>query len=421
MRLTDDEPIVEESAPDDGNEYLIEPIKGMELISKLLPRMHKFNDAELAAGRLNKMLERDLMSTLREVKLDNAFEISRSLTKLSDQLMEYQKIKLLKDKTIVGIGGQFSAGKSCFINSLLGSGDEILLPEDQAPTTSIPTYIIEGPAQEICAYTRHERIPLDLNAMKAMTHEFFKRYRIGFARFVNNLVIHTPAFPVKLSKRAALLDTPGYSKADKTSDTATKESLTDENLAREHLKAADFLIWLISTENGTIHEADIQFLSTLEIRTPILIVLNKADKLIPEDRIRVMEVVKQIVREKGVRCFGITAYDSRAGIEYAEAGLIDRFWQRVVDYSERKQDVGKALDMQLQTLEHAFDTSLNAVQDRQRKLGDRIYQSEDVLSLRSLVGLHNRVTARAGRLRADSEAFNRITHEIRKEFRTLTR
>ena len=420
MRITDDA-VVEESAFDDRNPYLVEPKKGMELIAKLLPRSHKHDDAERAAQRLDKMLDRDIMSTLREVKLDNALELSQNLMKLSDQLSEYQKIKLLKDKTIVGIGGQFSAGKSCFINSLLGNGDEILLPEDQTPTTSIPTYIVGGNAQEIFAYTKSRRILLDLDAMKAMTHEFFKKYNIGFARFVSNLVIHTPDFPSKLSARAALLDTPGYSKADLSSDVATKEILTDENLAREHLKAADFLIWLMSIENGTINDADLQFLSTLEMRTPILIVLNKADKITQSDRERVTTGVKQLIRDKKIHVFGITAYSSRDGIEYATEGIIDRFWQRVVDYSERKQDVGKTLNQHIQSIESAFDKSIKDAQNQQRELGEHIYQSEDILALRALVSLHNRVTQRARRLRGDSEEFRKIKQRIQSEFNILTR
>ena len=416
MRITDDV-VVDDAAFEDKNPYLSEPRKSMELIAKLLPGSHKYNDAELAAQRLDKMLDRDIMSTLREVKLENALELSQNLMKLSDQLMEYHKVNLLKDKTIVGIGGQFSAGKSCFINSLLSDGDEILLPEDQTPTTSIPTYIVGGNAQEIYAYTKNKRVPLNTEEMKAMTHEFNETYNIGFARFVSNLVIHTPAFPNKLSARVALLDTPGYSK----SDSLTKASLTDENLAREHLKAADFLIWLVSIENGTIQMPDLEFLSTLEIHTPILIVLNRADKITASERENVLNGAKQLVRDKKIHAFGITAYDSRNGVEYADVGIIDRFWQLVVDYSERKQDVGKTLNQHIQSIESAFNKSLNDAQSQRNILGEHIYQSENIFAIRSLVSLHNRVTQRARRLRGDSEAFQKIKREIQTEFKTLTR
>ena len=127
MARFDDDEIIEEPE-EELNPYLTSSKKAMGLISQLLPRRSK-SEAERAARYLDIMLDRQIMSTLSELNLSNALDLSQQFMKLSDQIMEYQKIKLLKGKTIIGIGGQFSAGKSRFINSLLQDGDsEIQLP-----------------------------------------------------------------------------------------------------------------------------------------------------------------------------------------------------------------------------------------------------------------------------------------------------
>jgi hypothetical protein len=50
-----------------------------------------------------------------------------------------------------------------------------------------------------------------MEAAQALTHAFFKEYQLGFSRFINNLVINVPNFSYE---NVAVLDTPGYSKAD---------------------------------------------------------------------------------------------------------------------------------------------------------------------------------------------------------------
>lgn len=396
------------------NPYLSEPSKGMELIAKLLPRARQSDAASNAARSLKAMLTREVMPTLRVVELEDAVGLNRSLVRLGEQIMEHHKVRLLKDKTIVGIGGKFSAGKSKFINSLLDAGGEIRLPENIDPTTSIPTYIVGG-EQSIFAYTRGARVPLDVDAMNALTHEFKKKYSIGFARFVNSLVIHAPSFPKKFSDRIALLDTPGYSKAD-----GSDEFLTDRHLADMNLRAADFLIWLVSIDNGTITEPDIQFIERLELETPTLIVLNKADKRTPSDCRAVLEDVRRLVRERELNVFGVTAYSSSERKEYFDAHLIDEFFDRIVEHSERKRDVPRAIERLMQSLDRAFRNTSRAVRLQRESLDEYIAGSEDIHSTLAPVRLRNRLTQRLRRLEEDAAHFERLKQKIDRALQTLT-
>ena len=416
-RFDDDEIFDESMIEEEENPYLTSSNKAMRLISQLLPKRHKTDAAERAARYLDDMLDRQIMSTLSELNLSNALDLSQQFMKLSDQIMEYQKIKLLAGKTIIGIGGQFSAGKSCFINSLLQTGDnEIQLPEDQTPTTSIPTYIVNGQSQEIFAYIKNNRIKLDVNAMQAMTHRFYDEYQIGFSRFVSNLVIHTPTFPKLLSNKAVILDTPGYSKADN----ATKESLSDEHIASKHLKAADFLIWLIDIDNGIIKDNDINFILGLEFKTPILIVFNKADKKLPSDCQRIVDDTAEYLQQSGLNIFGVTAYSSRNGEESFNAHYIEDFMKTVVNYSNQKQDVKKTLNQLINSIEKQFNDSINESRKQKFNLSDSIYKAEDILSIKSLVLLHNQKIKRINKLYGDLNSFKRIRNNIMSNFKVLT-
>ena len=98
------------------NQYIIDPSSGMNLICEILPKnMQKKTD------KIDNMLDKQLVRTISYIEDANIdlLGLEKRLQKLSDQIVEYKKIKLLTNKTVVGVGGRFSAGKSAFINSLL--------------------------------------------------------------------------------------------------------------------------------------------------------------------------------------------------------------------------------------------------------------------------------------------------------------
>ena len=132
------------------------------------------------------MLDTNFLSVFKEIQLTNEAQLQIKLSLLSDKLIEQKKYKALKGKSIVGIGGKFSAGKSKFINSILNA-EEGILPEDQNPTTSIPTYLMYGEDEQILAYTNENlNISLDKEALQALTHKFFEKYKLGFSSFINS-------------------------------------------------------------------------------------------------------------------------------------------------------------------------------------------------------------------------------------------
>ena len=419
MGLWDDdgEDYVEEETK---NPYLSDPDKGIALIAKLLPKRRKHTEEDKAAYQLDSLLDRRIVATVRELGI-GTLELSQRLMKLSDQIMEYRKARLLSGKSVVGLGGQFSSGKSSFINSCLGIGEgeqaeqKIILPEDQNPTTSIPTYIVGGKEENIYAYCYANMIPLDKDAMKAMTHEFFETYGIGFSRFVSNIVIHTPMMPRVLTEKVAFLDTPGYNKADMD----TQDTLKDEHLAKEQLKAVDFLIWLVDISNGVLHERDADFLREAPTDTPILVIANKADKKNEQERLEVIESIKDTLQDRGIEVFGVTAYSSREGKEYSEENLVTKFLDYAAKKSSEKSNMQQELNSIISSIGTNFKDTIKSEQNRQYAMGDDIYKAQDILAIRSLTYFYSSTSKRKSRLIHDEREFIKIAEQIRLNMRKV--
>lgn len=128
-----------ETVVGDSNRYLDNSDEGFRLIQKILSSSSLGEDDEVT-----EFISYDIFPIIAELKLDDELEIYRKLSVIGSKLQEQQRVKLLKGKKILGVGGKFSAGKSCFINSITNAE----LPEGQRPTTSIATYIVNADSRK---------------------------------------------------------------------------------------------------------------------------------------------------------------------------------------------------------------------------------------------------------------------------------
>lgn len=290
---------LEEVLAEEANQYLDNPDLGISLIKKMLGRYREGDELE----EFDEIVSREIFPILAELELKNELEIYRGLIKISSKLKEQKKIQILEGKKVLGVGGKFSAGKSCFINAITNAG----LPEGQRPTTSIATYIVNSDKAENVAITNCDKlINLDDEAVEALTHEFYDRYRIGFSRLIKNLVIYTPEFTYP---NIAILDTPGYTKSDETK----KEDASDAELARQQLRAVDYLIWLVDSVQGVITERDLEFISSLNISSQILVVFTKADCEEMSNLERKLKEARNALDTINKDIFDVIAYDSVSG------------------------------------------------------------------------------------------------------------
>lgn len=396
------------------NQYIIDPSSGLNLICEILPKnMQKKTD------KIDNMLDKQLVRTISYIEDANIdlLGLEKRLQKLSDQIVEYKKIKLLTNKTVVGVGGRFSAGKSAFINSLLNnSGDEIVLPENQNPTTSIPTYILSGEENKIQAYLKDDRILLlKAEASAALTHEFYEKYKIGFSRFIRNLVVYRNDFPENFSEKIVLLDTPGYNK----SDIDATDALSDEYLSSKQLKAIDRLIWLVDIDNGTIQDKDLQFINKLVTDKPILFIFNKADLKTDEEIKKVLSTSKKIIADNHINAFGITAYSSRDKKEYFKKDIISCFFDQAVGDAGRKKGVQEELEEIKKIIEKMLIDKYEKMIIERNKLGSLILHTNDINEIGTVVQLQAEKIRKINQIGAINIQYKKIIEKIEGEIKRL--
>lgn len=398
---------VEESG---GNIYLEDHDKAIRLAASLLPRHDHFSKRQEDLARLDHLIDVRLVEAMQHLATVDALAESRRLKKLSDKLLAAKQIRALNNKTVVGLGGRFSAGKSSFINSCLKSDAEtIRLPENQNPTTSIPTYVVSGPQNEIRACLQDGGIvSLELEAMQAMTHDFYEAYQIGFARFVRSLMVYTNAFPKEISRRIALLDTPGYNKADAD----TRDSISDAKITAKQLQSVDYLIWLVHIDNGTVGAADLDFLRQIHPERPILVVFNHADEKTDGEKGQVVSAGKQALDQAGIPYFDAVAYSSRYGEEYLGTDRIREFFQSVSRAANHQHRVSPELAELQARMEPIYKAEEQEARLQLSALQETIHCAEDILSILSLLRVYRRKSDRVRCLNRDHQTFERLMKKL---------
>ena len=267
------------------------------------------NAQELSAelNQLNKIINIDLPALARQGSPDHFADILRNLQQEFLRFRNFCAFPELSQKNIVGIGGRFSAGKSSFINALLGKKCLIV---DVNPTTSLPTYLLHHSTTSINAINIfQQKIALSEEEFQSLTHDEQEKYGSHVSALLQSAHIQTPDFTWQ---NLAILDTPGYTKPE----TDEYSERTDAQIAYAQLNSTNYLIWLISADDGTITEDDIHFLASLNPNIPRLILLNKADKKTPDDIKQIVNLVRKTLAERNIPALDIIPVSARRKDQY---------------------------------------------------------------------------------------------------------
>lgn len=393
------------------NVYLKDSAKGLELIAKILTN-NKNNEEKKVIRQLDKLVDKSLLNSINRMNIQDELQYYNKLNQLSDKFNEHNKVQLLNNKTVIGVGGKFSAGKSKFINTILGDS---ILPEDQNPTTSIPTYIVYSEKNSVRAYTfNNNDVELDIEAAQAITHAFYEKHHLGFSQFINNMVIKNKNIPFKY---LAILDTPGYSKHDSNS----KKTVSDEQKAYEQLKTVDFLIWLVDIENGIIQKKDIDFIYKLNIEQPVLIVFNKADKKSENDIRDIVEKSKEILNKSHIKLYDVTAFSSYNNEEYLGKNTVQEFLVMCNNYRQGNENVA----VQMKNITNSLEEQLLRIKSKSLEyrnfIGNIIFKSEDVLELKALTELYSDSIEEVKNINLCTKRFNNIKEKINKMLQEVVR
>ncbi|WQU26625.1 dynamin-like GTPase family protein [Helicobacter pylori] len=302
---------------------------------------------DLIARILNAKMENEGLEEYQSI-LDNEFlEFASGVDSLKEKeialltLQEIQKeLQLvasypsLFQKTIVAVGGGFSAGKSTFLNNLLGL--KLKLPEDMNPTTAIPTYCLKGKKEVLMGFSQNGGM-VELPHL-AFDHQFLKSLGFNLKEIMPFMLLSAPSVPFEF---LCFIDTPGYNPGNQGYTGGDKEA------SKESLKHAKHILWLISCERGGIESDDLEFLQELyEEGKQVFIVLSRADRRTKSQLEEVAKQIKETLENNGIEFKGICAYSATRYQEYKEFSekshvfnSLEEFLMKLNQRSEKQNEI----------------------------------------------------------------------------------
>lgn len=299
---------------------------------KSITRANNDVGSRINLTKLEKMINEQLPEQLSQLAPPNFpqlyFDFKAEYSKLND-FMLYEP---LIGKHVVALGGGFSSGKSTFLNTLL---ETKILPAKISPSTSVPTYIVTGKDVTVQGINVFDtKMDLVAEDLKVIAHGFGRienddeeiiSDEVTLGHILKNLFLQLPS---QTFENIAFLDTPGYSKAD----IASYSAKTDEKIARAQLNTADYILWFVPADAGTITEQDIAFIKTLYPEIPLCVILNKADKKTDKELAAITDNIKQLLDLKGIRYTNVFTFSRKKNTEYDKPHILAQLseWNKAV-------------------------------------------------------------------------------------------
>ncbi|NHA88182.1 dynamin-like GTPase family protein [Helicobacter pylori] len=302
---------------------------------------------DLIARILNAKTNNEGLEEYQQI-LDNEFlEFASGVDSLKEKeiallmLQEIQKeLQLvasypsLFQKTIVAVGGGFSAGKSTFLNNLLGL--KLKLPEDMNPTTAIPTYCLKGKKEVLMGFSQNGGM-VELPHLK-FDHQFLESLGFNLKEIMPFMLLSAPSAPFEF---LCFIDTPGFNSA--------KQGYTDgdKQASKESLKHAKRILWFISCKSGEIHKNDLEYLQELyKEGKQVFIVLSRADGCTKSQLEEVAKKIRETLKDNGIEFLGICAYSATRYQEIKEFSekspvfdSLEKFLMKLNQRSEKQNEI----------------------------------------------------------------------------------
>ena len=311
---------------------------------------------------LRTLLQHDLRALGRQGSPDDFADICFELDQELERFEEFCAFPTLAQKFVVAFGGGFSAGKSSLINALLVKR---LLVTEVDPTTSLPTYLLQGDEDAIHALNLFgHRIHLSEEEFLSLTHDEIERYGSNVSRLLHSAIISRRDFPWQ---HLALIDTPGYTKHEDKRHSAR----TDEHIARTQLNSAQAIVWVIDARQGCITEEDINFLASLRPDIPRLFALSRADQKPAEDIDAIVAGIRTTLETRNLPFIDVVAVSARSK-KWLPTHIIEQLNQ----WSSNKQELRFA-----HNFKHQFTRYARHLDDERRQAQQHLNRLNRILAL----------------------------------------
>ena len=345
---------------------------------------------------LRTLLQHDLRALGRQGSPDDFADICFELDHELERFEEFCAFPALAQKFVVAFGGGFSAGKSSLINALLVKR---FLVTEVDPTTSLPTYLLQGDEDAIHALNLFgHRIHLSEEEFLSLTHDEIERYGSNVSRLLHSAIISRRDFPWQ---HLALIDTPGYTKHEDKRHSAR----TDEHIARTQLNSAQAIVWVIDARQGCITEEDINFLASLRPDIPRLFALSRADQKPAEDIDAIVAGIRTTLETRNLPFIDVVAVSARSK-KWLPTPIIEQLNQ----WSGNKRELRFA-----HNFKHQFTRYARHLDDERRQAQQHLNRLNRILALAE----EPAVQQDAQELKQRAEGVLHSCERVRDELNTL--
>ncbi|MBN1460426.1 MAG: dynamin family protein [Armatimonadetes bacterium] len=269
-------------------------------------------------------LERGLQ-TVREVQADFHLEsLTPQIAALARSLPERRVVN-------VAVVGRFKAGKSSFLNDIVGRE---ILPVDVLPATSVITQVSYGPTDRVeVRYLDGRSEEIGLDELPEYVTEKSNPENVKQVALVDVALASLEPF-----RTVRFVDTPGLGSVFSETTKTCLEWLPDIGAAVVAL-----------TVDPPLAESDLRLLHDVMRFTPeIVILLTKVDQVAPEQAQAVEAFVDGEIKKRLGRDIPIYRYSTTPGFEHIRNRFRDYLVDRVVSHHEERLE--EILGHKLRTL-----------------------------------------------------------------------
>jgi len=328
---------------------------------------------------------------------------------LSDKFLPSLQLKRLFEKLLrradypmeVAITGQFSSGKSTFLNALL---QKDILPTGITPVTSKVNFINYGPKYKlkVTYLSGHEAF----HPIEDISHFTDQRQSISEIKYL------TLYAPMDILKDISFVDTPGLNSLSDADTTTTQKVLRD----------VDGIIWLTLIDNaGKESEAQTlkHYLSNFKSKS--LCLLNQKDKFSPEQVQTSSDYVAQSFSDYFTQVIPISAKQALESRQYQKEilisdeiqGLISSFKKALPNHHE-----AKSLEFFKRDFEH-FQKNVQTIQVRDTRSDLQAQEDSNILEVIDFIEDVIRPKALESKVYSIQQELHSICDILTKEYETI--
>ncbi|GAA7109497.1 acyl carrier protein [Helicobacter pylori] len=280
------------------------------------------------------ILDNEFLAFSNEVEFKEQAVVLCALQELGNELQLVASYPNLFQKSMVAVGGGFSAGKSSFLNHLLG----LKLPIGLDKTTAIPTYCFKDKREVLMGRSQNGGV-VELPDF-SFDHKTINAFDFDLKSIMPSMLLSAPSAPFK---HLCFIDTPGHNPSNQGYTGGDKQA------SKEYLNHAKYILWIISCDRG-IEKSDLDYLQELyEEGKEVFIVVSRADSRTKKQLEEIAVQTKKALEDKGIEFLGIGAYSVKRYQEIKEfsekSSVFDSLEEFLKEWDKRSEKQNEILSV----------------------------------------------------------------------------